>query len=160
MRRILSALLLVAVFCPAASAAPTLRQQLLGTWRLVSIQNREPEEQEWKSRFGVSPRGYIMYDATGHMAVQFEKTPPPAKFASGDDWTPTPEEALGVYLGYVAYFGTFTVDEKAGVVTHHVEGSLRPSYLATDQPRPAKLEGNRLILSDGKTFRVVWERVR
>ncbi len=52
------------------------------------------------------------------------------------------------------------MDEKAGVVTHHVEGSLRPSYLGTDQRRPAKLEGDRLVLSDEKTFRVVWERVK
>ena len=160
MKRFLFPLLCFALVCPAATAAPTLRQQLLGTWRLVSVENREAGEPEWKSLFGESPRGYIMYDATGHMAVQFEKTPPPAKFASGDDWKPTPDEVLGVYLGYVAYFGTFTVDEKASVVTHHVEGSLRPSYFATDQKRPAKLEGNRLILSDGKTFRVVWERVR
>ena len=160
MNRILSALLCFGLVCPAASAAPTVREQLLGTWRLVSIQNREAGEAQWRSLFGESPRGYIMYDATGHMAVQIEKTPPPAKFASGDDWKPTPDEALGVYLGYVAYFGTFTVDEKAGVVTHHVEGSLRPGYFGTDQPRPATFEGSRLILSDGKTFRVVWERVR
>jgi hypothetical protein len=159
-KRILSVTLFVSVLCPTASAAPTLRQQLLGTWRLVSVQNRESADQAWVSRFGESPRGYIMYDATGHMAVQFEKTPPPPKFASGDDWTPTPDEAVGVYLGYVAYFGTFSVDETAGVVTHHVEGSLRPSYLATDQRRPAKLEGDRLVLSDEKTFRVVWERVK
>jgi hypothetical protein len=94
------------------------------------------------------------------LAVQFEKTPAPPKFAAGDDWKSTPQEALDVYLGYVAYFGTYAVDKKAGAVTHHVQGSLRPSYLATDQVRPATFEGNRLILSDGKTFRVVWETVR
>jgi hypothetical protein len=159
-KRILAAFLAFATLSSPAFAAPTLRQRLLGTWKLVSIQNRESAEKAWGSRFGESPRGYIMYDATGHMAVQIEKTPPPPRFASGDDWSPTPDEALGVYLGYVAYFGTFSVDEKAGVVTHHVEGSLRPAYLATDQQRPARIEGDRLILSDDKTFRVVWERVK
>ena len=160
MKRILAAYLAVATLSAPAFAAEPLRQRLLGTWKLVSVQNRESADQAWASRFGDSPRGYIMYDATGHMAVQFEKTPPPPKFATGDDWTPTPDEALAVYLGYVAYFGTFSVDEKASVVTHHVEGSLRPSYLGTDQRRPAKLEGDRLVLSDEKTFRVVWERVK
>jgi hypothetical protein len=110
-------------------------------------------------RFGDDPKGYIMYDATGHMMVEFEKMPPPAKFASGDDWSPTPEEARAALLGYIAYFGTYTVDEAAHAVTHHVEGSLNPSYFGTDQLRPAKLEGSRLTLSDDKTFRVVWERV-
>lgn len=160
MKKVLVALLFLAALCPPALAAPSLRQRLLGTWKLVSIQNRESADQAWTSRFGESPRGFIMYDATGHMAVQIEKTPAPPRFASGDDWSPTPEEAVAVYLGYVAYFGTFSVDEESGVVTHHVEGSLRPSYLATDQRRPAKLEGDRLVLSDDKTFRVVWERVK
>ena len=91
--------------------------------------------------------------------VEFEKMPPPAKFASGDDWNPTPDEARAACLGYVAYFGTYTVDETAHAVTHHVEGSLNPGYFGTDQLRPAKLEGSRLTLSDDKTFRVVWERV-
>ena len=46
------------------------------------------------------------------------------------------------------------------IVTHHVEGSLRPSFFGTDQLRPAMLEGSRLTLSDGgKSFRVVWERI-
>jgi len=144
---------------PSAAPAPTLAQQLRGTWRLVSYERRESPGAAWTRRFGDDPKGYIMYDATGHMMVEFEKMPPPAKFASGDDWTPTPEEARPAFLGYIAYFGTYTVDEAAHAVTHHVEGSLNPSYFGTDQLRPAKLEGNRLTLSDDKTFRVVWERV-
>jgi hypothetical protein len=144
---------------PSPAPSPTLAQQLRGTWRLVSYERRESPEAAWTKRFGDDPKGYIMYDATGHMMVEFEKMPPPPKFASGDDWQPTPEEARAALLGYIAYFGTYTVDETAHAVTHHVEGSLNPSYFGTDQLRPATLEGNRLTLSDGKTFRVVWERV-
>ena len=40
------------------------------------------------------------------------------------------------YLAYVAYFGTYTVDPKKDIVTHHVEGSLRVDYMGTDQVRP------------------------
>lgn len=143
----------------ASVPPPTLRDQLQGTWRLVSYERKEKGATEWTRRFGDAPRGYIMYDRTGHMMVEFEKMPPPPKFVSDDDWTPTPEEARAVYLGYIAYFGTYTVDEAAHAVTHHVEGSLNPSYFGTDQLRPATLEGKRLTLSDGETFRVVWERV-
>jgi hypothetical protein len=143
-----------------ASPAPTLQEQLRGTWRLVSYERKESEGADWTRRFGDDPKGYIMYDGTGHMMVEFEKMPAPSKFASGDDWKPTADEARAVYLGYIAYFGTYTVDEKAHAVTHHVEGSLNPGYYGTDQLRPATLDGDRLTLSDGKTFRVVWERVR
>jgi hypothetical protein len=145
---------------PRAAPAPTLAERLPGTWRLVSYERRESPDAAWTRRFGDHPKGYIMYDATGHMMVEFEKMPPPAKFASGDDWNPTPDEARAALLGYIAYFGTYTVDEAAQAVTHHVEGSLNPSYFGTDQLRPATFEGDRLTLSDGKTFRVVWERVR
>jgi len=41
-----------------------------------------------------------------------------------------------------------------------VEGALAPDYINTDQPRPFRLEGDRLELGDGKTWRVVMERVR
>ena len=142
------------------SPAPTLEQQVRGTWRLVSYERKEGAETPWSRSYGDHPKGYIMYDGSGHMMVAFEKMPPSPKFASNDDWKPTADEALAAYRGFVAYFGTYTVDAKAHAVTHHVEGSLNPGFFGTDQVRPAALEGERLILSDGKTFRVVWERVR
>lgn len=46
----------------------------------------------------------------------------------------------------MAYFGTYTVDVANGTVTHHVEGSLRPDYTGTDQVRPFRIVGDRLII--------------
>ena len=161
MRGALSAWVTIALGLAApAIAGPPLQDQVRGTWRLVSYERKTEGAAAWTRSHGDHPQGYIMYDGTGHMMVEFEKMPPPAKFASGDDWNPKPEEALAAYAGFVAYFGTYTVDETTGAVIHHGEGSLNPSFFGTDQVRPATLEGNRLILSDGKTFRVVWERVR
>ncbi len=57
-----------------------------------------------------------------------------------------------------AYFGTYTVDTQKHAVTHHVEGSLAPEFTDTDQPRPFKLEGDRLEIGDGKTWRRLLER--
>jgi len=159
-RAVLSLIALALAVSAPGLAEPSLGEQLQGTWRLVSYESSTTDGKTWFKRFGEDPRGYIMYDGTGHMMVEFQKLPPPPKFASGDDWTPTAEEARGAYLGHVAYFGTYTVDEAAHAVTHHVEGSLNPSYFGTDQLRPATLAGDRLTLSDGKNFRVVWERVR
>lgn len=162
MKRIAAVLLGLAFASPSmfGFGSPSVKERLVGTWRLVSIENRDSPDRPWEKWFGDSPRGFIMYDSAGHMAVQIEKTPQSSRFASGNDRKPTPGEALDVYLGYAAYFGTYTVDETAAAVTHHVEGSLWPSYAGTDKVRPATFEGDRLILSDGKTFRVVWERAR
>ena len=46
----------------------------------------------------------------------------------------------------MAYFGTYSVDAGRGVVIHHVEGSVRPDYTDTDQLRPFRIEGDRLII--------------
>ena len=64
------------------------------------------------------------------------------------------------FTGYVAYFGTYTVDAAKNVVIHHVEGSLKPSFIGTDQPRPFILAGDHLIIGDDKTWRRVLERVK
>ena len=145
----------------ASSIAPDqgFRTQLLGTWRVVAAEDRANEQSAWEHWYGLHPSGYFIYDTTGHVSIQICPDPPPAKFVSGDDFTPTANEAMAAYTHYLAYFGTYTVDEKRHLVTHHVEGSLLPSYTKTDQLRPYVLEGNRLELGDGKTWRRVLERV-
>ena len=45
---------------------------------------------------------------------------------------PTPEEALDALDDYIAYFGTYSIDEHARTVTHHRLGSVQPS----DMRRP------------------------
>ena len=134
---------------------------LIGTWRLIELADLD-KNGRWTHRYGEHPRGYFVYDATGHVHIQIMKVPPLAVFPEAnlaEGKLPTAEHALAAYQGYVAYFGTYTVDAEKHVVTHHVEGSLSPDFTGTDQPRPFKLEGNRLEIGDGKTWRRVLERV-
>jgi hypothetical protein len=74
---------------------------------------------------------------------------------------PTPEEAKNALTGYIAYFGTYTIDEAARTVTHHRQGSVQPGD-AADLVRGYEFEGDdRLILQPpGSTYRVVWERIK
>ena len=112
--------------------------------------------------FGEHPRGYIVYDATGHMHIQIMKVPPLAPFPESN-WDigtpPSAEHAVAAYESYEAYFGTYTVDDAKNVVTHHVEGSVHPDYTDSEQPRPFRFNGDRLEIGDGKTYRRVLERV-
>jgi len=135
---------------------------LIGTWRLLDFADLD-KDGKWQHRFGEHPRGYSVYDATGHVHIQIMKVPPLAPFPEAKvsvGTPPSPELALAAYSAYVAYFGAYTVDAEKCVVTHHVEGSLAPEFTDTDQPRPFKLEGDRLEIGDGKTWRRVLERVR
>jgi hypothetical protein len=142
---------------PKVSAGP-----LVGTWRLVKYADLN-KSGVWERPFGENPRGYFVYDSTGHVHIQIMKVPPLAPFpesTSDDNNPPSPEHAIAAYNGYVAYFGTYSVNAAKNIVTHHVEGSLAPDYTGTDQPRPFKLEGDRLEIGDGKTFQRVLQRLR
>lgn len=135
---------------------------LIGTWRVVEFADLD-KDGKWQYWYGEHPRGYFVYDATRHVHIQIMKVPSLAPFpeANFDDGKlPSPEHALAAYNAYLAYFGTYTVDAKNHIVTHHVEGSLAPDYTDTEQPRHFKLEGDRLEIGDGKTERRVLERVR
>ena len=153
-------LLLVSV---AFARRPAQRANaLVGTWRLVEFADLD-KDGKWQYWYGEHPRGYFVYDATGHVHVQIMAAPPLAPFPESNfdaGKMPSPEHALAAYTTYLAYFGTYSVDIKKRVVTIHVEGSLAPDYTDTEQPRPFKLEGDRLEISDGKTWRRVLERVR
>jgi hypothetical protein len=73
---------------------------------------------------------------------------------------PTPEEAKAALADYVSYFGTYSVDARAGTVTHHRQASVQPGPL-TDYVRAYEFAGDRLILRPvGTTQEVVWERIK
>jgi Lipocalin-like domain len=147
-------LITVAIGADAHRQSPgksEVRKRFIGTWRLVSIESSTPNPNR-----GVRPRGLIYYDSTGHMAVQI--VPDRAR----PSWTgsPTPEQAKEAITGFTAYYGTYTVDERAQTVTHHREGSLVPG--AVDFVRKYEFgPGDRLILTPvGGTTRLTWELIK
>ena len=125
--------------------SPGLATRLVGTWRLVEDIDSDASG-KITYPLGEHPVGYFVYDPTGHLSVQIMRIPTRSPFASGKDDEGTNEEVRSAYEGYVAYFGTYRVDEKNSVVIHVVEGSLRPSYTGTEQPRPFKLDGDTLVI--------------
>jgi len=44
-------------------------RSLIGTWRLVEVADLD-KDGKWRFRFGEHPRGYFVYDATGHVHIQ------------------------------------------------------------------------------------------
>jgi lipocalin-like protein len=122
-----------------------LAKQLIGTWRIIKFTDTDASGQT-RYPYGEHPSGYLIYDNTGHVSVQGMRDPAIAPFASGDDEKGTDAEVRSAYDAYVAYYGTYHVDEGKSVVTHVVEGSLHPSYIGTEQARPFKLNGDVLVI--------------
>ena len=149
----------------AASTAATasLRDRFVGTWSLVSTEQRNAAGEVLPPASAAPGNqnrvGYIVYDPAGYMAVSI--MPTSRKRNAGPQ--PTDEEVKETITGYAAYFGTFTVNEAEGTVTHHLQGSLNPG-MAADQKRFFELSGNRLTLrppaaANGNQSRLTWERM-
>ena len=93
------------------------------------------------------------------MAAQVMPNRERRKYAATE---PTPEEAKDAITGYLAYFGTYSVDERARIITHHRKGNINPGGVGDDVVRAYVFESNdRLVLTPtGSTNKIVWERAR
>ena len=107
----------------------------------------------------------LIYDEGGQMSVQIMHPERPA-FVSNDLRKGTPEEIQAAFDGYVAYFGTYEVNEEEGAITHSIKGSLFPNWVGQNQKRLFEFSGNHLTLKTppmpvaGTTVTgiLVWER--
>jgi hypothetical protein len=123
-----------------SSTSSKLKRRLVGHWRLVSYTAiRDGAEPIYP--LGAAARGVLDYSPEGQVSVHI----------------------MGA--GYFAYYGYYTVDERAGTVTHHLELCSDRSLAGASNLRHIALDGARLVLSgsmelDGMAhaIRVVWER--
>lgn len=154
---------------PAESMLPTATAGIVGTWRLVTFE--DVEDGKIIRRFGEKPNGLFVYTADGHVIIQISNPANPACISQGKKTLPgrkddialpvcNPQQFESLLDGTVAYWGTYTVDLAKGVVTHNVIADVANGYAGTAQPRQFRLDGDRLVLGDGKTWTRVLDRVK
>ena len=140
------------------------REQLIGTWKLVSFELEISGETSYP--WGEDVVGIHTWDETGHFAFQGGRSAR-ERFASDNPLGSTPEEASSALGSYLAYFGTYDVDENEGTVTHNGIGSLFPNWVGMPQKRFYEFSGNQLTMTGapatvgGKTLtaRIRFERL-
>ena len=124
----------------------TVLKALVGSWQLMSYEDRASDGAAVYP-YGRSPAGLLIYDSTGHMAIQIMKQPPPQ--VASDDWDKfTSAERVALYDGYVAYFGRYEVDTTRRVVIHRPEADLSRLYIGRREERRFELAEDRLVLSE------------
>jgi hypothetical protein len=136
---------------------------LVGAWRLVSWETRAADGQVTYP-MGADALGYVLYIGDGRFSVTISRAGR-AGFAAGDLLGGTIEEQARAVEGFVAYAGRYSFHGDR--VIHHVELSLFPNWVGTDQERWVELAGDRLTLSASPLLlggkrqvpRLVWERV-
>jgi hypothetical protein len=132
-----TALLCLAVGLPATDSLAqqkSLKEQLVGTWTLVSSDQVRPDGSKLK-QFGANPRGINVFDANGRFFLMIASADN-SKIASKDPSSKTnTEEVGGLIVESIAYYGTYTVNEVEGVAILHLEASTFPNQIGTDQKR-------------------------
>jgi hypothetical protein len=126
-------------------------KRLIGAWRYAGTRvNGEKFDR------GPNPKGMIYYGPHGEMSVQV--APDVKRHRAGA--VMTPEEAKIAVTDYIAYFGTYTVDEAASTVTHHRQDTIQPGDMG-DLVRRYEFNGDRLILRGlSAPLEVTWERIK
>ncbi len=135
-------------------------KRLIGTWTLLSYVTENADGSQGKP-YGDAV-GRLSYDEHGNMAGQVMR---PGRF----DVTPGQwgaQDVRSAYAGYIAYFGTYEVNEAEDTVVHHVDGALNPGWVGGDQVRRMRFDGERLILSTDVpkaglmvTHKLTWQKL-
>ncbi len=105
----------------AVAQQKSLKEQLVGTWKLVSVDNVRNDGSKLQV-FGPNPKGVVIYTSNGHFALVQIRSDLPRLAANSRDRA-TPEENKAVVQGSIAYFGTYSVNEADKVIIAQIEGS-------------------------------------
>jgi len=117
----------------ALAQQKSLKEQLVGTWTVVSWEQARPDGSKFH-RFGTNPKGVQVFDANGRF-VYMALHPDLPKIASNNPSTPTPEELKGLVGQSIAFYGTYTVDEATKVITLRIEASSFPNQVGAENKR-------------------------
>lgn len=124
-------------------ASERLRASLIGSWMLRSYMERDVATGEVGFPFGEDASGMITYTSEGTMSVLICRND--LDSGRADLFEMSPEEAISVAAGFLAYGGAFTCE--SGSVVHRVEISSVPSFARAVQRRIVRVERSLLTLS-------------
>jgi lipocalin-like protein len=123
--------------------------RLIGVWTLLSY-TEEKEGCPDTYPLGLTPAGFLIYTPDGFVSAQLMK-PRRSAFQSHDWHEGTPNEYVESGSGYIAYCGTYEVDETSRTVTHIPSVALLPNLINGRQLRAIKLNGEWLTLRTSGT---------
>jgi len=139
-----------------------LKEQIVGTWSLVSS-----ETVQYGARyptFGPKPKGIAMVDGNGRYVFSFVDSTV-AMISSGSRTSGTADENKAVVEGSLSHFGTYTVNEADRSFTLRIEGSSFPNWAGSEQKRAFTIAGDDLKwttpqASGGGSAELAWKRAK
>jgi hypothetical protein len=146
----------------AVSQQKPLKDELVGTWTLVSAVDTMPDGSK-SEPWGPNPKGVYMFDANGRFTQMLMRSDLPkleTRLAG------TPEQHKALAQGAIAMYGTYSVDEAAKVINVHFEGSTFARFVGADGKRVVtsitsdELRTANPATSTGTKAESVWKRVK
>lgn len=147
----------VSLFTPRGSDAAnkttgTMKQQIVGTWKMVDATSRDPDGKPLPKPYGPKGMGLVTLNAEGRMM---------AVLCDGRATLPD-----GVNRDYASYCGNYTFDGQM-LVTRVDASSIARIAVGGDQVRKVRFEGKRMVLIpppavvNGVTQHreIFWERI-
>jgi hypothetical protein len=141
----------------------SLKDQLVGTWIYVSSTGKRDDGSTVPRP---SLQGAVTYTTDGRFHFITTRTDTP-KVSSSDPSRPTPEEAMSIASGSVAYTGTYTVDEATKTVHANVETSTFANLVGAPNQRRiiSSITADEMKFTNprtpaGVTLEFVWKRAK
>jgi len=139
-----------------------LAERIVGAWRLVSYSATHGDVTRYP--MGTDAKGVLVYaDGIVSVNLMVSSRPRPRRGTMRD----LDDASAGVLArGYMAYAGSYRVDEDAGIIHHNFELCLDPALIGAPAPRHARLIDGQLELSAPpvlikgveRTARLLWRR--
>jgi hypothetical protein len=116
---------------PSPQAGPSLAEQIVGTWELVSYRVEDKETGKIVDAMGSTPRGRVIFTRDGWVAFNLE----------GSDRKPAASEAdrAALMKTLVAYIGRYRIEGDQWVTA--VQTTWAPEWVGTEQRRSITIDG-------------------
>jgi len=131
----------------AVAQQKTLKEQLVGTWMLVSAEVTPPTGAK-RQDFGANAKGILVFDAGGRYAAIVGDSDRPKFKTTTDIRLNTPAAELGeAARQFAANFGTWSVNEADNFLTRKIEIALVPNNNGAEIKNSVTLAGDELKIS-------------
>lgn len=148
---------------PTEADFPALADAVVGTWELTSVELRDAAGAllpvpEGPALGAPGAIGQLALGGAGHVGLAIMQQNRPRYEEA------TPEQALADIEGYTAFFGTYAVDEAAGLLNVEIVGSRDPRLTGASHAGAVAAAADRLTLelpasAAGVTPTTVWSRL-
>ena len=119
------------------------RKQLVGTWRLLTWENRD-ETGQVSHPLGADAKGYLSYTDDGHVFVHI-MAGHRKEFATKGLFDVTPDDCVKAYTSHISYCGPYEINDQ--MIVHKVDVCSYPNWIGSEQRRHARFKDGRLVLS-------------